>query len=110
VLAQCQTQTITADVSLQRYVRGAVDSYFGALGVRRAVCAQEEAGAAAHCGAQYCLAVALALQDRQAECVRPQPALQHANMQPCCESVKFCPAFCVELHVLFACWAQSVGG
>ena len=54
-------------------------SHLGALRVRRAVCAQEEPGAAAHRSAQHRLPVALALQDGQAECMRPQSTLQQAN-------------------------------
>lgn len=53
--------------------------HLGALGVRRAVGAKEEAGVAADGGAKHRLPVPLALQDRQAERVRPHAALQRGT-------------------------------
>ena len=58
-------------------------AHLGALRVRRAVCAQEELGAAADSRSQHGLAVLLALQHRQAEGMWSQAALADDSSASC---------------------------
>ncbi len=60
------------------HLTGNFKAHLCALGVRRAVGAQEEARLAADGGAEHRLPVLLPLQDRQAERVRPQAPLRIA--------------------------------
>lgn len=60
------------------HLTGNFKPHLCALGVRRAVGAQEEARLAADGGAEHRIPVLLPLQDRQAERVRPQAPLRSA--------------------------------